>query len=607
MKKSLFALLAAAAFAFLFSCTKPAAEILPDGVSSLPTALRFDISVTTPATRSAAKTAWSAGDQILVFFNGNAASWLTVSYDGSAWKASATEGDIDTAVGGTSGTFDAVFTPSPVSTVTPDSEGKHVIVGGADAFYLSVSEAAYTYGDGTVALNITLGAPQTDYVEVYVPGATATDKLNVHGTTGKPYVSGIAQSKAVLFDPATHAFSALKGDCNAPISGCTAAEGAVFYGIAVPESDTDFTFVLESGSDARFYAVSGKSLTGGKSITLPAKSGWTDEALRSVLYADGTLVINEKASDGAANAARHGSLSASYGAAPDGASYSANSQVPWYGARTQAKAVEFGSTTLPKSMRFWFYQFTELVKVDVANLDISNNESIKQCFSGCTKLSDIDLSGWTAASNKLLNMDEAFLNCAALTKIDVKAWACQRVQTMEKAFGGCSSLTALDFSTWNVGSNKNFKSMQETFRDCTALTLLNLSGIKPINLTNLKQTFYKINKVVEMNLEGWGGTLTGTALQNTFSNCSKVKTLDMSGFDVSGVTDTQNLFRQCVSLTTIYASPSQDWSVVSKSTNMFYSCTSLVGGNGTTFDASKLDNTYARIDTADAPGYFTAR
>ena len=40
---------------------------------------------------------------------------------------------------------------------------------------------------------------------------------------------------------------------------------------------------------------------------------------------------------------------------------------------------------------------------------------------------------------------------------------------------------------------------------------------------------------------------------------------------------------------------------------MFFGCTSLVGGNGTKFDASHIDSEYARVDTNDTPGYFTLK
>ena len=39
---------------------------------------------------------------------------------------------------------------------------------------------------------------------------------------------------------------------------------------------------------------------------------------------------------------------------------------------------------------------------------------------------------------------------------------------------------------------------------------------------------------------------------------------------------------------------------------IFSDCPSLVGGNGTTFDSTKTDKTYAIIDgTNGQPGYFT--
>ena len=40
---------------------------------------------------------------------------------------------------------------------------------------------------------------------------------------------------------------------------------------------------------------------------------------------------------------------------------------------------------------------------------------------------------------------------------------------------------------------------------------------------------------------------------------------------------------------------------------MFEDCKKIVGGNGTTYNSSYTDKTYARIDTASTPGYFTAK
>jgi hypothetical protein len=40
---------------------------------------------------------------------------------------------------------------------------------------------------------------------------------------------------------------------------------------------------------------------------------------------------------------------------------------------------------------------------------------------------------------------------------------------------------------------------------------------------------------------------------------------------------------------------------------MFFGCTSLVGGNGTVYDANHIDVEYARIDKPGQPGYFTQK
>ena len=38
---------------------------------------------------------------------------------------------------------------------------------------------------------------------------------------------------------------------------------------------------------------------------------------------------------------------------------------------------------------------------------------------------------------------------------------------------------------------------------------------------------------------------------------------------------------------------------------MFWNSKEIVGGNGTTYNSSYLDATYARIDTEETPGYLT--
>ena len=63
----------------------------------------------------------------------------------------------------------------------------------------------------------------------------------------------------------------------------------------------------------------------------------------------------------------------------------------------------------------------------------------------------------------------------------------------------------------------------------------------------------------------------------------------------------------CTNLRTIYVGSGWSTAAVTSSSDMFFNCTSLVGGQGTTYSSSNpTDKTYAHIDGGTSnPGYFT--
>jgi hypothetical protein len=67
------------------------------------------------------------------------------------------------------------------------------------------------------------------------------------------------------------------------------------------------------------------------------------------------------------------------------------------------------------------------------------------------------------------------------------------------------------------------------------------------------------------------------------------------------------MFEGSTNLRTIYVGSGWSTAAVTSSTNMFNNCTSLVGGQGTTWNSSNpTDKTYAHIDGGTSnPGYFT--
>ena len=123
------------------------------------------------------------------------------------------------------------------------------------------------------------------------------------------------------------------------------------------------------------------------------------------------------------------------------------------------------------------------------------------------------------------------------------------------------------------------ESMFHMFSGCRSLKSIELSNFDTSNVTMPNAMFY---------------------------GCSSLSVLDLTSFNTASFTDMAYMFYGCSSLTTIYVG--DDWNVANVRTTdyMFNGCTSLVGGAGTTFDATHTDKAYAHVDGGPSnPGYLT--
>ena len=117
------------------------------------------------------------------------------------------------------------------------------------------------------------------------------------------------------------------------------------------------------------------------------------------------------------------------------------------------------------------------------------------------------------------------------------------------------------------------------------------------SLTNIEFNNFNTSKVTNM--------------AGMFYGCTNLIVLDLSGWDTSKVTHTGfynggiGMFAGCTNLKTIYVSDLWSNESVTMPAYMFNNCTSLVGGNGTVYDANYIDDEYAYIDAPGTPGYFT--
>ena len=225
-------------------------------------------------------------------------------------------------------------------------------------------------------------------------------------------------------------------------------------------------------------------------------------------------------------------------------------------------------------------------------------------FSGMSNLTTITGMKEYLNTSEVTNMNIMFSGCSSLTSLDVSGFNTSNVEYMVSMFAFCSSLTNLDLSSFNT-SNVSF--MSYMFSYCRKLQTVNLSSFNTSNVVEMSGMFTECNKLASVDLSSFN-TSNVTSMNTLFLFCYDLKSIDLSSFNTSKVTDMVDMFGACSGLTTIYVGDEWSTSAITPSTSMFYGCTSLVGGQGTTWNANHIDAAYAHIDGGPSnPGYFTAK
>ena len=241
-----------------------------------------------------------------------------------------------------------------------------------------------------------------------------------------------------------------------------------------------------------------------------------------------------------------------------GTIYELNGSSPgWYrdGTFMTVTQVVFDSSfadARPTTTSNWFYNMANLQSITgMSYLNTIEVTSMGSMFFGCNQLRSIDVSHFYTVN--VSSMSYMFCGCSCLTSLDLSSFRTSQVINMLGMFGGCSSLTRLDLSTFNTSQ-----------------------------VTTMYAMFY---------------------------GCSSLTSLDLSSFRTTKVTDMENMFDGSSNLRTIYVGDGWSTAAVTSSTDMFSGCTSLVGGQGTTWNSSNpTDKTYAHIDGGPSnPGYFTEK
>ena len=253
------------------------------------------------------------------------------------------------------------------------------------------------------------------------------------------------------------------------------------------------------------------------------------------------------------------------------------------------------NTSKVTSMRKMFSDASSLQTLNISNFNLSNVDSMSEMFKNCTNLINLILPNSSAP--KLISMRYTFQNCTNLKGIidlsnfkpnnyvdfEFAFYYCKNITEVKLnnfkfssfrcAFYGCTLLEKIDFTGI---STSNITDMQNTFSDCSSLTSLDLTNFDvSMVATNkygtggLHQTFAGCSSLETLNITGWKITNKVTSLYGTFDKCSKLKKLDLSNWDTSGVTTLNYAFRRMTNIEEIDLRRA-DFSNVTSTTSVFY-------------------------------------
>ena len=259
-----------------------------------------------------------------------------------------------------------------------------------------------------------------------------------------------------------------------------------------------------------------------------------------------------------------------------------------------------------EDMSEMFNDCNSLIELNISSFETSKVTDMKKMFCACSSLESIDVSNFNTSS--VTDMSQMFRECEKLQSIDVSSFDTSQVTDMSWMFRYCKSLTNIDVSNFNTSKVIDLTSM---FEHCENVTKLDLKNFDTKNVENMSEMFNDCNSLIELYISSFE-TSKVIDMNKMFCACVSLESIDVSKFNTINVTNMNSMFKDCSNLNTIYVSEYDEindtgWTTksVTDSTEMFYNCTSIIGGNGTIYNSNYTDATYARIDKVGTPGYLT--
>jgi surface protein len=237
----------------------------------------------------------------------------------------------------------------------------------------------------------------------------------------------------------------------------------------------------------------------------------------------------------------------------------------------------------------------------ISNWDVQNVTDMKSMFEGASGLDQHAITGWDVANVE--DMSSMFRNCTSFDQ-NITSWDVSMVEDMSSMFEGCTDIPdglRQNIQNWTVGNVDYFNDMFKNSGRWPVDTVLAINaawGTSNPTTQSIAQLltapFETPNQVIVAidlwytspatyadtygNMSSWDFASTLTDFSGLFfRNGAELTTFneDISGWDVSNVTNMSKMFKGCSSFNRNLASWGQKVGNVTDMTSMFEDCTSM--------------------------------
>ena len=246
------------------------------------------------------------------------------------------------------------------------------------------------------------------------------------------------------------------------------------------------------------------------------------------------------------------------------------------------KEIENWDVSSCKNFSYMFANGGINSELNLSNWQTKNLENCQNMFAN-SPFTSINLSGWNVP--KLNNMSSMFAGAGANSKlltVNMSNWTMETSANMNSMFYNNANLTSIDFT----GSKMISSNLQQTFRSCTKLTSLDASGFDTSQCTTMQGVFENCLSLTLLNLSNFN-TSKVTTMNSMFAGCSSLTSLDLSSFNTISVNNMNQMFISCQKLKTLNLSHF-DTSNVVKMGGMFQYCSSLTSLDLSSFNTSSV-------------------